>query len=174
VCGRRAGRQNVTDVVQQERFAARYKYFGNAKRGRFTSDPPYPIHAEGTSRRLRRRANTTIVTAQIAIEIGVEPKPRPKGTRGFHFYRRFAAPDDPSVASPFKRRFDQTITGEATPSFEFGTDRSVRTSNCHEIARLCATKRSNHFHEQAGSKPLGASIEFDIGSHCHGRYAIAA
>jgi hypothetical protein len=62
---------------------------------------------------------------------------------------------------------NQAIAGEATPSFELGTDRAVGTNDRHEIARPHATQRGNQFYEQAGRKRLGVRVELDIGSYRH-------
>ena len=83
------------------------------------------------------------------------------------FGLRFTTSDHPTIAGLLDGDFDQTIAGEATPSFELGTDRAVGTNDRHEIARAYTTQRGNQFYKQAGRERFGARVELDIGSYRH-------
>ena len=61
------------------------------------------------------------------------------------FGPHFTTSDHPTIAGRLEGDVDQTIAGEATPSFELGTDRVVGTNNCHEIARAYTTQPGNQF-----------------------------
>ena len=168
--GSRASGQNVADVVKQKRFAASHENLADTEHGCFARDAPHPFRAECASRRLRRRAHAAIITAQIAVEIRVQPKPRAKGARRllsaprYRLQWRLTTSDHPTIAALLESDFDQTIAGKATPSLEFGTNRAIGTNDCHEVARAHTTQRGNQLYKEAGRKRLSARVELDIGS----------
>jgi hypothetical protein len=170
---RRTGCQDAADVRKKERLAACHENLADSERCRLACDPPHPQQAERSSRRLRRGAHTAIITAQIAIEICVEPKPRAERTVGFAwrftmgFGWRFTTSDYPTIATLLEGDVDQTIAREATPSFQLGTDHAVGTNDRHEIARAYTTQPGNQFDNQAGRKRFSACVELDIGSYRH-------
>ena len=61
----------------------------------------------------------------------------------------------------------QAVAGEATPSFELGTEAALRADHRHEIARAGTTQCGDQFYKQAGREGLGARVELDIGSYRH-------
>ena len=61
--GRGASHQNVTDVGKEERLAAGDENLAHTECRRFPRDLPHSFGAERASRRLRRRAYATIITA---------------------------------------------------------------------------------------------------------------
>ena len=69
-----AGGQNVADVRKQKWLAAGHENLADTELCRFAGDPPDPLEPERAPRRFRRGAHATIVAAQIAVEIRVQPK----------------------------------------------------------------------------------------------------
>src|SRR5262245_6122300 len=97
-CGgcRGTRQQDLVDVREKEGLAAGNEDVPDAKLGCFLCDLLYVLKAERPPRRLWRGAYATIIAAQIAVEVGVEPQPRPNRTIGFAFRRGLAAADHPA------------------------------------------------------------------------------
>src|SRR5262249_5964586 len=115
--GRSAGGDNLADVLQQKRLAARYEDFFDAKVASFASDPLYAREPEFPARRGGRRPHAAVVATQVAVEIGVEPEPRTDWPVVSSGYRNCAASEDPTRTAIFNCRFEQGIAGEPAPSF---------------------------------------------------------
>src|SRR5262249_16591383 len=117
-CGgcRGTRQQDLLDVGEKEGLAAGNEDVADAKLDCFLCDLLYALKAGRPPRRLWRGAYATIVAAQVAIEIGVEPQARPNGTIGFAFRWGFAAADHPARLICLLSRLDQGVPGKATPS----------------------------------------------------------
>jgi hypothetical protein len=70
---------------------------------------------------------------QVTVEIRVEPKPRTHRPIVFG-QRNSTAPKDEPHAPVFDRRFEQWISGEAAPCFQFSANVFTIADNRDQIA----------------------------------------
>src|SRR5262249_34759298 len=98
---RRARGNDLTNIRQHKRLPASNKNLAYAELCGFASYPLYPLDAQRAPRSLGRRAHTTIVTAQIAVEIGVKPQARAYRSIFSDILRSFTAPEHPSGTAFF-------------------------------------------------------------------------
>src|SRR5215510_11120249 len=149
-CGRcRGARQEyLADTGEKERLAAGNEDVPDPQLGCFLCDLLYALKAERPPRRLWRGAYATIVAAQVAIEIGVEPQARPNGTIGFAYRWGFAAADHPARLICLLGRLDQGVPGKATPSCEVIAQPGIAANNSEEIPGATAAQRVDQIWEQ--------------------------
>src|SRR6185437_15452628 len=103
-----------------------------AEFGRLGSDPSHALNAKRPPRSFGRRAHATIIAAQVAVEVRVEPKAGADGPIFSNILRSFSVPQHPTGASVFDCCVDQIVVGEATPCLERRADARVATNQGNE------------------------------------------
>jgi hypothetical protein len=101
---------------------------------------------------------------QVAVEVRVEPKPRAHGPIVFG-HRNGPAPKDEPRAPVFDRRFEQWVSGEPTPCFQFKAKAFVVTDNRNQVAWVALSQHSDQLRQQTGREGLSPDIQIHIGSH---------
>src|ERR1700722_11489926 len=144
---RRAGRYNLAYIRQHEGLAAGHENLFDTERRRFARDPSYPLEAERAARRLGRGAHTAIIATQIAVEIRIKPQTRAYGPISVDIRGRLAMAYYTARASLLLRHIDQTVSGEAAPSFELWPKRWIATDDGYEIAPAAPSERRDQFRQ---------------------------
>ena len=108
VVGRRfgAGRHELVQSREQEGLSAGEDEFEYAGLDSFGGELLDPIQAQGASVGPRRRHHAAVVTAEIAVEVGVEPQPGSwdlVGRHQGHWVGPQTAPNGHALAYRFRR-----------------------------------------------------------------------
>ena len=166
-CRSRAGLQDLADVCEQEGLAAGHEDLPDAEPCCLDRDLADAVQAERAAGCLGRGADAAIVAAQVAVEIRVEPKPRPDGTVRVRRLGSLPVPKDPATAACLDARIHQAVVREAAPSLEIDADTCLAAEDGDEIAGSGATQRRDQLRQQAGGKRLCAGIDLEVHLHRH-------
>src|SRR5215472_14046060 len=165
---RSARNQDLANIRQHERLAAGYENFADAKFCRLDRDPPHARNTKRTPWSFGRRAHTTIVTAQVAVEVGVKPKARTDRSTLFDILWGFSIAEHPAGATRFDLRVDQSVAREAAPRLKFGADARIAAGHGHKVAPAAATQSCYQICQETRSKCLGACVKFNVHVGSHG------
>jgi hypothetical protein len=105
------------------------------------------VKRERSGIRARRGAHTTIVTGEIAVEVGVEPQPRADNRRVL--VRLRALTDEEPAAVALGGHLDDGVPGEASPAVKVGPETS-RTVQPEEVAIGQAPERLEEVVQETG------------------------
>src|SRR5262245_59283027 len=166
-CGdcRGTHQQGLVDIGQKEGLAAGNEDLPDAQLSCFLRDLLYALKAERPPRRLWRGAYATIVTAQIAVEVGVEPQPRPDRTIGFAFRWGLAAADHPTDLICLLGRLNQGIPGEAAPGCQVIAQPGIAAKYTEEVTGATAAHRVDQNWEQPRRKRFCTGLDLSLNSH---------
>src|SRR5262245_9689941 len=166
-CGdcRGTRQQDLIDVREKEGLAAGNEDLPDAQLGCFLCDLLYALKAERPPRRFRRRAHATIIAAQVAVEVGVEPQPRPNRTIGIAFRGSLTGPYYPARLICLLGRLNQGVAGEAAPGCKVLAEPRIAANNGEEAAGATTAHRVDQLWKQTGRKGFCTGLDLNPDSH---------
>ena len=113
----RTGQQHLGDVRPEERLAAGDEDLPDAGAGRLGCGALDVLERERPGFGPRRGAHAAVVTGEVAVEVGVEPEPRPDDGRFLVRAWRPLADEEPAGLA-LGGHLDDGVAGEAGPAVE--------------------------------------------------------